>query len=186
MIALLDAINRYEGSRDPRDLEVSARFRELLRAGATCAERTHYRPGHLTGSALVATEGLDRVLLTLHRKLNRWLQLGGHADGSLALDAVALREAQEESGLSSFDFVVRGIFDLDIHWIPEGKEPGHYHYDARYLLTTPEPERISISDESHALRWFSLDEARAVTDEPSMLRLFEKLEALRATSSSGR
>ncbi len=173
---LLEAITRYEAvSGDASQREIAGRFREILARGGPCADRMHYTPGHLTGSALIATEDLGRVLLTHHRKLNRWLQLGGHADGSFQLHDVALREAREESGLSRFDFLSDGIFDLDIHWIPEGKDPGHYHYDVRYLLTTPEPDAIVVSEESHALRWLTLEDARALTDEPSLHRLFDKL-----------
>ena len=172
---LLDALTNYEAntqSKSQRD--VVRQFRDFIAVGTVCANRT-FLPGHLTGSALVATQDLSCVLLTLHRKLNRWLQLGGHADGSTDLLSVAMREAREESGLTELNFAFPEIFDLDIHWIPEGKDPGHYHYDVRYLLTTPTPEKIMISDESHELRWFTLHEAYDFTYEAGMHRLFDKV-----------
>lgn len=109
--------------------------------------------GHFTGSAwLVSANGL-RVLLTHHRKLDRWLQLGGHADGDRDLARVALREAEEESGLTDLD-VESEIFDLDRHWIPERAEvPGHWHYDVRFVVQARGSEDFVVSGESHALAW---------------------------------
>jgi 8-oxo-dGTP pyrophosphatase MutT (NUDIX family) len=94
-----------------------------------------------------------RVLLTHHRKLGRWLQLGGHADGDPHLAAVALREAEEESGLSGLR-VEPVVFDLDRHWIPaRGSEPGHWHYDMRFVVRATVSEDFVVSEESHALAW---------------------------------
>lgn len=109
--------------------------------------------GHFTGAAwLVSAEG-ERVLLTHHRKLDRWLQLGGHADGDADLRRVALKEAEEESGLTDLS-VDPHIFDLDRHWIPERKGvPGHWHYDVRYVVRAGPEEAFVVSDESHALAW---------------------------------
>lgn len=175
----LQALERYEaslGSDDPQRILVP-RFRELVEWHADSALRTCF-PGHLTGSAVIVTPDRRQTLLTHHRKLNRWLQLGGHADGSFALHEVALREAQEESGLVDITFVHSEILDLDIHWIPPGKEPGHFHYDVRYLLQAAHPERVVISEESHDLRWFAWDEAYKASTEPSLNRLFDKTRLL--------
>lgn len=173
------ALDRYEASLPPQDSQrnLVPRFRELLELHADSAERTCF-PGHLTGSAVIVTPDRSRTLLTHHRKLDRWLQLGGHADGSYRLDEVALREAQEESGLDEFRFVTGEILDLDVHWIPPGKEPGHFHYDVRYLLEALRPEAIVVSEESVALKWFGWDEAYAVSTEPSLTRLFDKTRLL--------
>lgn len=110
--------------------------------------------GHFTASAwLVSRDGL-RTLLTHHRKLDRWLQLGGHADGDRELDRVALREAWEESGLPRLRLEDAAIFDLDRHRIPEhGGVPSHWHYDVRYVVRAGDDEAFTVSDESHALAW---------------------------------
>jgi len=140
--------------------------------------------GHFTGAALVASTDLEKVLLTHHRKLDIWIQLGGHADGHPLMHQVALREAEEESGLSDFSFLLDDgahplPFDLDVHRIPPRPgEPAHYHYDVRYLLTV-RTERPVVSEESYDVRWFTLREARRLTAERSMHRQFDKLEWMR-------
>ncbi len=109
--------------------------------------------GHFTASSWLVDAAGRRVLLTHHRKLERWLQLGGHADGERELANVALREAEEESGLSGLR-VDPAIFDLDRHWIPErGEVPGHWHYDVRYVVHAGDNEAYVVSDESHDLAW---------------------------------
>lgn len=114
--------------------------------------------GHFTGSAwLVSVDG-QRALLMHHRKLDRWLQPGGHADGEQDLARVALKEAEEESGLSALCLLDGRIFDLDKHWIPErGEVVGHWHYDVRYVVRTIGSEIFRINAESLALAWRDVD-----------------------------
>ncbi|WP_425507964.1 NUDIX hydrolase [Tahibacter caeni] len=138
--------------RHADEAESIAQFRGFMRGHADAAER-ELAFGHLTGAAwLVSRDGL-RVLLTHHRKLQRWLQLGGHADGDVDLVAVARREAEEESGLRDLA-IEPAIFDLDRHWIPDhGNVPGHWHYDLRYVVRCCGDERFAVSEESLALAW---------------------------------
>jgi 8-oxo-dGTP pyrophosphatase MutT (NUDIX family) len=131
--------------------------------------------GHLTGSAWIVNHAGDKVLLLHHRKLEKWIQPGGHADGEFNLLSVALREAREESGLSSLSPLRTEIFDLDIHVIPERNgEPAHLHYDLRYALTADDTEALQGNNESHALAWIALDGISDVTDEESVLRMQRK------------
>lgn len=146
---------------------------------------------HVTASALVTTPTLDRVLLTHHRKLGRWLQLGGHLENDISVAAAALREAQEESGLRDLAFLSTGevpqILDLDIHEIPARKEdPCHLHFDVRYALQTASPENTLVSEESHALAWHSLEKAEELVTERSLLRLFAKLRFLNPSGRPSR
>jgi len=82
-----------------------------------CFER-NLAIGHITGSAWIVSPDRLHVLMTHHKKLNRWLQLGGHADGNPDVFTVALREAQEESGLKRIKPLAQQIFDIDVHPIP--------------------------------------------------------------------
>jgi len=131
--------------------------------------------GHFTGSAWLVDGNGECVLLTHHRKLQRWLQLGGHADGDNDLAAVALREACEESGLMDLT-VEPEIFDVDRHWIPERKnEPGHWHYDVRYVVRAGGNEQFVVGDESLELAWISIRQlAEAQDTDESMRRMARK------------
>ncbi|MBC7662062.1 MAG: NUDIX hydrolase [Chitinophagaceae bacterium] len=160
-------------------------------------ERT-CKAGHITGSALVVNPSLDRVLLMLHAKLNKWLQLGGHVDGNPDIAGAALREAREESGrdevthfawesVLNLAHLAPSPLDLDIHEIPaRGQEPGHFHYDIRYLCVLDDTLTLIKNSESKDLRWLSLEDAARVTSEKSMLRQFAKLLAIRERAEKTR
>jgi ADP-ribose pyrophosphatase YjhB (NUDIX family) len=136
-----------------------------------CAERS-LAIGHLTGSAWVVDAARRRTLLTHHRKLEKWLQLGGHADGDLDIAAVAFREAQEESGLTRLRLADTAIFDVDRHWIPERKgEPAHWHYDVRFMVEADESEPLAITAESKDLRWVEIARMADFSSEESMMRM---------------
>ncbi|RZA19424.1 MAG: NUDIX domain-containing protein [Lysobacteraceae bacterium] len=131
--------------------------------------------GHFTASCWLVDAGGQRALLTHHKKLGLWLQLGGHADGERDLRIAALKEAEEESGLSGLR-IEDGIFDLDRHWIPEHKGvPAHWHYDVRYVVRAGASEAYIVSDESHDLAWRPMAElaVEAGTD-PSVQRMSRK------------
>ncbi len=116
------------------------------------------------------------VLMTHHRQLDLWLQLGGHAEGRGDLLDVALAEAQEESGLSQFKVLSKEIFDLDIHRIPEHNGlPPHLHFDVRFILETKHgAEDIIVSDESHDVAWIHKNDVLNKNPEESMVRMLEK------------
>ena len=155
--------------------EVARGFERLLLTGERAFRRDFFADGHFTGSAWVASADGERVLLTLHRKLGRWLQLGGHADGDSDLARVALREATEESGLEGLT-VERAIFDLDRHSIPaHGHEPAHVHYDVRYVVRASTDEAYRISNESIDLRWWPVaDVMRTELADTSLKRMAAK------------
>lgn len=137
------------------------------------AHRRTCLPGHLTASCLLVDPRGERALLTFHRKLRRWLQLGGHCDGDANLPGVALREAQEESGIGGLEIDPRPI-DLDVHPIPARPgEPEHLHLDTRFVVRATGDAREVLSDESIELRWFAPGELDTVETDDSVRRLFE-------------
>jgi hypothetical protein len=156
---LLDMLARYRDAF-PGEADVVDRISALVESHIDCFERT-CRPGHITGAAWILSSDRRRCLLTHHRKLDRWLQLGGHADGPIEGVLMPL--------------------DLDVHHIParhdaEGHvvEDAHEHHDIRFLLIAHAGQEICISDESHDLGWFTPDEVLELTDEESVLRMLHK------------
>ncbi len=132
--------------------------------------------GHFTGGCWLVSADGQRILMTHHRKLDRWLQLGGHADGDTDMAQVALKEAEEESGLTDLT-VEPAIFDLDRHWIPERKGvPGHWHYDVRYVVRAGGSEQYVVSEESLDLAWRDIA-AMAGDADPSLSRMARKWQA---------
>ncbi len=161
-------------SRHPRESRQVSGYLDFLQSAAVVFERAH-APGHFTGSAWLVSADGARVLLMHHRKLDRWLQPGGHADGDVDLACVALREAGAETGVPQLR-VERGIFDLDRHRIPaRANEPAHWHYDVRYVVRCGAHESFTLNEESHALAW---RDVREVLDDagldPSLRRMARK------------
>ena len=131
--------------------------------------------GHFTASAWLLSADGSQALLMHHAKLNLWVQLGGHADGDTDLLAVAIKEAQEESGIMGIEAISPAIFDIDIHTIPaNSKEPEHEHFDVRFLLRVTSDEAVIPNKESKELRWIGKDTAELPTTQRSVVRLFEK------------
>ena len=172
--ALLEARFRAHAPDCPEEREAVAQCLALLRDGAQGFVRERL-DGHFTASAWLVSADGRRALLTHHRKLDRWLQPGGHADGDADLARVALKEAEEESGLPGLR-LEGGIFDIDRHWIPERKGvPGHWHHDVRYVVRAGPDERFVVGDESHDLAWVEVEAITAdEAMDPSLRRMARK------------
>ena len=160
---------------DEREASMRDRIVSLLTAyGADAFDRA-LPHAHLTASAWIVDADRARVLLTHHRKLGRWLQLGGHLEGDLDVRRGALREAREESGLRSLRFARDTIFDLDVHLIPARPgEAAHEHHDIRFLLEADPAEPLVLSAESKELAWIPLDALAEYGADESVLRLARK------------
>lgn len=181
-------MNRAEFRKLLADLDLSEREAEeasrakmvaLIDSAPDCFQRTAF-PAHFTGSALVVSADGSRALLHHHRKLDRWMQFGGHCDGDEDVLRVAQREALEESGVGGLVVASARPFDLDIHEIPpRPSEPAHFHYDIRWMLIAPENAVFARSDESLELRWFTPAEALALPLDAGLQRLVAKWQALR-------
>lgn len=139
-----------------------------------CFERS-LSIGHITASCWLVNKSNTHALLTHHAKLDRWLQLGGHCDGNADPLAVAIKEAQEESGITTIVPLSENIFDIDIHLIPSNKkEVAHFHLDIRFLLQVKSDEPAIQSNESKALQWIEKNIEALPTDNPAVVRLFNK------------
>ncbi len=121
--------------------------------------------GHLTGSAFVVDSTEQSVLLIHHRKLSRWLQPGGHADGQGNLALVALSEVREETGLGSLTLLLPA-FDLDVHVIPARPgEPEHLHLDLRFVvLAGAEQDLEPAEGEVFDAKWFESNDPDLVSN----------------------
>jgi 8-oxo-dGTP pyrophosphatase MutT (NUDIX family) len=176
---LLDLL---EGFVPANEVEAS-HVHELTRLLATTGEpfsRRHFDPGHVTASAFVIDPSSGRILLHHHRRLDRWLQMGGHLDDGEDVVSAALREAREESGLEDLHPFVELPFDIDVHVIPEARgEPRHLHFDVRFVVATGKPEEATITpEESLDLAWLELDDAERRMNAPESSRALRKIRAL--------
>lgn len=179
--ALVEALGRLV----PGDAE-EARDRDRIVAFALRHERPFDRAipeGHLTGSAITVSADGSRVLLLHHRKLDRWLQPGGHGDpGETTGEQVALREALEETGIAGLALDERAPrpLDVDVHQIPaRGDEPAHEHLDLRYLVRAPEGARVLPAlAELHEVRWVDWDATDALFPDHGLRRALAKARAL--------
>ena len=179
---LLDLLERYE-PWDDQEAANKKRMLTFVRKYPDCFERS-LNVGHITGSAWLVNENNSRALLTHHKKLDLWLQPGGHADGEADACLVALKEAREESGISEIEPISNQIFDLDIHDIPaRGDIPRHLHYDVRFLCQARH-SKFRVSDESHALAWVTPEEIKTLkTDATSVPRMAAKWFASKTAMS---
>lgn len=174
---LIESLKRYSS-----DFKAEQNFRDQF-LQLLEHPRAYFRdhlPGHITGSAWIVDEGREHTLLTHHAKLNRWLQPGGHADGDENIFSVALREAEEETGLKNLKRIGCSFFDIDIHTIPARKDfPEHLHFDIRFLFEASRTEAFTITEESHALAWQPLITiAPLVNHSESILRMAKKVREL--------
>jgi 8-oxo-dGTP pyrophosphatase MutT (NUDIX family) len=180
---LSQAFAQYR-ERWPQEASTCDRFEKLLHEWPACLDRAHM-PGHLTSSAWVVDPSGTAVILTHHRKLNVWVQLGGHADGEQDLPNVARREVAEESGVVSLRQLVHRwfILDADVHRIPPYQDvPEHFHYDMRFVFMAEQQQELQISDESHDVQWVPLTALPEYSRERSMVRMADKWRQIRNSS----
>lgn len=174
---LIDLLQHYQ----PADIiERGHRLHALDFVARTpdCANR-HTPYGHVTASAWVLSPDRRSALLTHHRKLERWFQPGGHVERDPSVQAAALREAREESGIDALRLLDEALFDLDVHLIPARRdEPDHFHFDFRFLLQADDIA-FRVGEESLDLAWVELARLEGGGVDDSILRMVRKTTALR-------
>jgi len=179
---LLSYLKNYNPD-DALEQEQREQMISFLLNNSNCFERSCEK-GHFTASAWVVDSEEKHILLLHHKKLDTWLQLGGHADGEYDLLKVAIKEAQEESGLKNIAPLTKEIFDIDIHLIPARRnEPAHYHYDVRFLLKSIEDDTLIKNEESLDIQWFSTDQSSLPTERFSILRMLNKWQNFQANKN---
>ncbi|MEV6893306.1 NUDIX hydrolase [Kribbella sp. NPDC051137] len=148
---------------DSEQEELQRHYMRHLREHADGMWRT-CRPEHVTASALVVDATGEKTLLTLHKTVGRWLQLGGHCEpGDTTLAGAALREATEESGLTGLTVSPQPL-QLSRHLLEAGGCAGAYHLDVQFLVTATTNTQYVVSDESDDLAWYPLDALPPDTD----------------------
>lgn len=157
-------------SEDPMQHKVAQQMQRFADVNGDNALSRTCAPGHFTASSLVLDQETGHFVMLFHTKLQRWLQPGGHVDGSSNLAAAALREATEETGIDDLIVVVPAI-DLDIHEVRPPKEPPHLHYDVRFLVLAPAGSQLVPNHESRDSKWVSLDELGNLDVDVSVARL---------------
>nr|WP_295930329.1 NUDIX hydrolase [uncultured Dyadobacter sp.] len=151
---------------------------DFVKQHPDCFERSLLK-GHITASGWVLSPGMDSVLLMHHRKLDRWFQPGGHCDGEPDVREVAMKEVMEETGIADLQALQDGIFDVDVHLIPAGKEtPEHYHYDIRFAFKAGEGQDIVLNNESKDVQWVPVAQVQHSNDSESIMRMVRKTTAL--------
>lgn len=154
---------------------------ELIERVPDCFERT-CRLGHFTASAFLLNKAMTHACLLHHAKLKKWLQPGGHADGDSDLLSVAIKEAQEETGIQEIKPIMTQIFDIDIHLIPDSaKEAAHYHFDVRFLLHAYGDDTFIKNHESLGLCWVPKHDYHnsVAAGNQSLLRMFNTWHAMK-------
>ena len=174
-MSLAEELRTYQPMNDLERLHRDAML-DLLAYSPNAFSRDHFIPGHFTASCYILDES-GRLLLHHHRRLDRWLQMGGHIEIGETPEAAALREGTEESGLDDL-MLAGGILDLDVHEIPATEEhPEHSHFDVRYLARTARPESIAIDrGESNDLQWVDLARAAELMPGEESQRVIGKIE----------
>lgn len=136
---------------------------------------------HFTASNWIINKERTKVLMIYHNIYDSWAWTGGHADGDCDLLHVALKEAEEETGLKNLKVLSDGIYGIQIltvdSHIKRGKfVPSHLHLDCCFLLEADENEMLKIKeDENSGIKWIDIEKATEITNEEKMKPVYAKL-----------
>ena len=172
---LLDLLKNHKGF-DENESKMLAETIEFVKFNEDCFMR-ELTIGHVTGSAWIVDKSHRYVLLTHHRKLDKWFQPGGHCDGDKDVLNVAMKEAIEETGVVDIKVLSNDIFDVDVHLIPARKDiTEHFHYDIRFLFEADKEIPLVINEESNDLAWVEISKVAELNDSESITRMGRKVK----------
>lgn len=180
---LLQSLENYK-TPHMEEAAMVERTRRFIVRHPNCFDRS-LMPGHVSGSAWVVNPARTHVLMMHHRKLDLWLQPGGHADGDPDITQVVLKETAEETGveLRHLNLVSDAIFDVDVHTVHASvHDPRHEHFDIRFLVEIDDHLPIPGNDESHDIGWIPLDQVMRFNNARSIYRLIHKTRRLGTTA----
>lgn len=176
---LISDLKKYTPVNEQEQKDVTATL-AFLEGGLSCFMRENIA-GHMTASAWIVNKERTKTLFCYHNLYNSWSWIGGHADGETDLLKVAIKEAEEETGVTA-TAVNQGILSVEILTVPghikKGEYvPSHLHYNVTYLLEADENAPLKIApDENSALKWLYFDEIKKASTEKWMVeRVYEKL-----------
>lgn len=161
----------------PHEAPTTAEFSEWVRQGGSLLDRSCL-PMHITASAWVVDPIRDVALVVFHRKLAKWIQPGGHADGDADLAGVALREAREETGIASLRLASAEVFDVGITPIAaSSNSPEHCHLDVRFRFVADSREDVAESAETAGAMWVDFGQLEAFGCDAEILRMAAKMKS---------
>ena len=172
---LLQLLDRYK-TPFLEEAAMVSRTRRFIMSNENCFDRS-LASGHVTGSSWVVNPSRTHALMLHHRKLDLWLQPGGHADGNTDIHNVVIKETSEESGIAIEDIKLLSsdIFDVDVHTIYANQyDPRHEHYDIRFILEIDDNQVIPGNDESHQIGWVALNDIPQFNNFRSLYRMTRK------------
>lgn len=165
---------------DEQDQATLKLFQDFVAQHPQCFDRDFCHIGHITGSAWIISTNRQKAVLLNHRKLQKWLQPGGHSDSQPNTLEVALREAQEETGLKSLTPLSENIFDLALftNKLLSTDRPNHTHYDVRFIFQANQQETLKNDKDSEDIRWIHLNEIPNYNNQEDILRLIRKTKTI--------
>jgi 8-oxo-dGTP pyrophosphatase MutT (NUDIX family) len=179
---ILDLLQNYQ-TLFAEEIEFQKQMIHFLEQNDDFALRSNLI-GQITGSAWIVNKEHTKALLIHHKKLNKWLQIGGHIDDTdKTIEETILREIKEESGLTNLKLLSSSIYDIDIHTIPQKKEIAeHLHFDIRLIIEADENEALIPQDEEILdIKWCSVNEVQNLAESTtsinqSMKRMVDKMK----------
>lgn len=176
----LEEIKLYEPQNEKEQKDKSVMMQYIVMYYDKIAYRSNML-FHMTASAIVCNENKDKILMIYHKIYQSWSWLGGHADGEYDLQKTAIKEVQEETGVSELKAIKNGIVSLDIltvegHYKNKEYVCPHIHLNVTYCFIASEKSNlIQNEQETEGVKWIPISEIPQYCTEPKMLPIYQKI-----------